>query len=79
MYKFCEARDLREVWAYLWENWYRPGRWKLWARSTHDAIPVLKTTMICESQYVTSSFSLQITLMPLQLASHQERLPSPSP
>jgi hypothetical protein len=50
MYHFCERNDLREVWAYLWENWYRRGRWELWARSEHDTIPVLKTTMILESQ-----------------------------
>ncbi|KAF8882778.1 hypothetical protein CPB85DRAFT_1339166, partial [Mucidula mucida] len=22
MYEYCVKRDLREVWAYLWENWY---------------------------------------------------------
>ncbi|KIM76280.1 hypothetical protein PILCRDRAFT_77964 [Piloderma croceum F 1598] len=25
MYNYCVDHDLREVWAYLWENWYRPG------------------------------------------------------
>ncbi|KAJ7833625.1 hypothetical protein B0H14DRAFT_2364226, partial [Mycena olivaceomarginata] len=50
MYKFCFEHGLREVWAYLWENWYRPSRWKLWARSVHEQIPVLKTTMILENQ-----------------------------
>jgi hypothetical protein len=50
MYEYCERNDLREVWAYLWENWYRKGRWELWARSQHDEIPRLKTTMIMESQ-----------------------------
>ncbi|KAK7438928.1 hypothetical protein VKT23_009431 [Stygiomarasmius scandens] len=50
MYRHCEKNDLREVWAYLWENWYRPGRWELWARSVSDKIPRLKTTMILESQ-----------------------------
>ena len=50
IYEFCVKHDLREVWAYLWENWYRPGRWELWARSCHPDIPVLKTTMILESQ-----------------------------
>ena len=52
MYGYCERHDLREVWAYLWENWYRHGRWELWARSCATAIPRLKTTMIMESQYV---------------------------
>ena len=50
MYQFCVKHDLREVWAYLWGNWYRSGRWELWARSCHHEIPVLKTTMILESQ-----------------------------
>jgi hypothetical protein len=50
MYRFCKRNEIPEVWAYLWENWYREGRWNLWARSAHDLIPVLKTTMILESQ-----------------------------
>ena len=52
MYNYCFKNELPEVWAYLWENWYREGRWELWARSTHPMIPILKTTMILESQYV---------------------------
>lgn len=52
MYTYCENHDLRELWAYLWGNWYRPGRWELWARSSCAEIPHLKTNMICESQYV---------------------------
>ena len=50
MYGFCVNNELPEVWAYLWESWYRKGRWELWARSAHTLIPVLKTTMILESQ-----------------------------
>jgi len=50
MYGFCVKHELPEVWAYLWENWYRKGRWELWARSVHGMIPILKTTMILESQ-----------------------------
>jgi hypothetical protein len=50
VYRFCMKNKLPEVWAYLWGNWYRKGRWELWARSGHDQIPVLKTTMILESQ-----------------------------
>lgn len=48
MYTFCN--DLCKLWAYLWENWYRKGRFELWARSPCDEIPRLKTTMIMESQ-----------------------------
>ncbi|KAK7439562.1 hypothetical protein VKT23_017491 [Stygiomarasmius scandens] len=51
MYRYCVEHGLREVWAYLWENWYRPGRWDLWARSTVEEIPWLKTTMIMESHW----------------------------
>jgi hypothetical protein len=50
MYRFCIRNEIPEVWAYLWENWYREGRWNLWARSAHKLIPMLKTTMILESQ-----------------------------
>ncbi|KAJ3529727.1 hypothetical protein NM688_g7813 [Phlebia brevispora] len=51
MYMFCVDHDLREVWAYLWENWYRSGRWELWARAPHPQIPRLKTTMLLESHW----------------------------
>ncbi|KAJ6542145.1 hypothetical protein DFH09DRAFT_848348, partial [Mycena vulgaris] len=40
-----------EAWTYLWENWYRPGRWELWARSQHPEIPRLKPTMMVESHW----------------------------
>lgn len=52
MYDFCVKHDLREAWAYLWENWYRRGRWELWARAAFPEVPRLKTTMMVESQYV---------------------------
>ncbi|KAJ3743841.1 hypothetical protein EV360DRAFT_13494, partial [Lentinula raphanica] len=51
MYNFCVEHDLRELWAYLWENWYRPPRWKLWTRSPSPEIPRLRTTMINESHW----------------------------
>ena len=50
MYHYCQDNDLREVWAYLWENWYRGDRWPLWAQSTFHQILQLKTTMIVEGQ-----------------------------
>lgn len=50
MYQFCVKHEMRETWAYLWENWYRKGRWELWAHSCHAEIPILKTTMMLESQ-----------------------------
>jgi hypothetical protein len=51
MYQFCVRRDLPNLWAYLWENWYRRNRWELWARcGAPEEIPRLKTTMIVEAQ-----------------------------
>ncbi|KAE8238675.1 hypothetical protein A4X13_0g8421 [Tilletia indica] len=50
-YLFCRQRGWARLWAYLWTNWYNPDDWKLWARSSHPTIPVLKTTMICESHW----------------------------
>ncbi|KAJ7843365.1 hypothetical protein B0H14DRAFT_2270647, partial [Mycena olivaceomarginata] len=49
MYEFCYANGLSQVWAYLWNRWYTPNQWSLWARASCDAIPRLKTTMIVES------------------------------
>ncbi|KIK15341.1 hypothetical protein PISMIDRAFT_115339, partial [Pisolithus microcarpus 441] len=52
MYMFCEENDLPELWAYLWENWYRRGRWELWAHTAAPGeIPRLKTTMVMESHW----------------------------
>lgn len=51
MYDFCFENDLPEVWAYLSGNWYRAGRWELWARSVYPSeISILKTTMMVERQ-----------------------------
>jgi hypothetical protein len=82
MYDFCVRNRLCELWAYLWGNWYRPQRWTLWARSTSDEIPRLRTTMVCESQYVFIYISLlysvisSLTLL-TQLATYQIRLSDP--
>ena len=51
IYELCVQNDLPNLWAYLWENWYRRGRWELWARSGNPVeIPRLKTTMLVEGQ-----------------------------
>ena len=50
IYEFCQDQNLPELWAYLWENWYRADRWCLWACSAHPEIPRLKTTMMVEAQ-----------------------------
>ena len=49
MYDFCQSHNLSQVWAYLWNRWYTPNQWVLWARSADEAIPRLKTTMVVES------------------------------
>lgn len=67
VYNYCFNNTLPEVWAYLWENWYRRGRWELWARSAHSMIPILKTTMILESQCVSLCTSIVIILLILTL------------
>ena len=49
-YYHCKANNLREVWAYLWMNWYAPGKWELWARSSYEhAIPRKRMTMVVEA------------------------------
>ena len=42
MYQFCCKHELPEVWVYLWENWYRAGRWEIWACSCNPCIPVIE-------------------------------------
>jgi hypothetical protein len=49
MYEFCYRQDLADAWAYLWENWYRPGRWELWTRASCAFVPILRTTMGAEA------------------------------
>ncbi|CAK5275102.1 unnamed protein product [Mycena citricolor] len=49
-YRFCYQRGLREVWAYMWEAWYCPSKWRLWARSSQpDYIGRWRTTMAVEN------------------------------
>ncbi|KAE8233193.1 hypothetical protein CF326_g1770 [Tilletia indica] len=51
-YQHCHAKGWARVWAYLWANWYRREDWERWARSAcAESVPVLKTTMICESHW----------------------------
>jgi len=46
-YYHCKANNLREVWAYLWVNWYTTEKWVSWAQSSHRyAIPRKRTTML---------------------------------
>ena len=49
-YYHCRNNNLREVWGYLWTNWYAEGKWELWARSSYPgAIPWKRTTMLVEA------------------------------
>ena len=51
-YLHCKNNHLREVWAYLWTNWYAPDKWKLWARSAYPhAIPRKRTTMVVKAMW----------------------------
>lgn len=73
MYQHCEANRLCEVWAYLWNSWYSPEKWKIWARSAYAAsIPVHRTTMMVEALWRNLK---RLTLNmynrpPLDLATH---------
>ncbi|CAK5263800.1 unnamed protein product [Mycena citricolor] len=49
MYFHCFDLDLSQLWAYMWNRWYSPAQWKLWARASEPAIPRINTTMIVES------------------------------
>lgn len=51
MYNFCYKRGLREVWGYMWTQWYSPKKWKLWARSTSEHVSRLRTTMSVENHW----------------------------
>ncbi|KIL55523.1 hypothetical protein M378DRAFT_17871 [Amanita muscaria Koide BX008] len=46
MYQFCFQRGLREVWGYMWANWYSPKMWELWARSTSRFISRLLDRLV---------------------------------
>lgn len=51
MYRFCRQRELREVWGYMWTQWYSPKKWQLWARSTSTYVSRLRTTMSVENHW----------------------------
>ena len=52
MYLQCKNNQLREVWAYMWVNWYCPSKWRLWARSSYaQAICCRRTTMVVEAMW----------------------------
>ncbi|KAG9022921.1 hypothetical protein FS837_006091, partial [Tulasnella sp. UAMH 9824] len=48
MYQYCRQNNLAQVWAYIWNCWYAPEKWKLWARSASPLISRMRTTMMVE-------------------------------
>lgn len=51
MYDYCYEHELAQPWGYLWNCWYQKDQYILWARSAHESIPRLKTTMIAEGTF----------------------------
>ncbi|KAK7206714.1 hypothetical protein BZA70DRAFT_112439 [Myxozyma melibiosi] len=50
MYDWCRERNAFRLWGYLYNNWYKPEEWRIWARSGNpDAIPMLQTTTLTDS------------------------------
>ncbi|KAJ9111276.1 hypothetical protein QFC22_006576 [Naganishia vaughanmartiniae] len=49
MYHYCRLHHLEHVWAYMWNRWYTPDQWKLWARAAGIEVPRIRTTMMVES------------------------------
>lgn len=46
---YCYQRNLTDVWAYMWTQWYQPSRWALRARSTSPRLSILRMTMGVEN------------------------------
>ncbi|CAB5383528.1 unnamed protein product [Rhizophagus irregularis] len=52
MYDFYIKYDLRNIWAYMWMNWYQKDHWILWARAANsNELCLFKTTMLIESHW----------------------------
>ncbi|KAK4698903.1 hypothetical protein P7C70_g7366, partial [Phenoliferia sp. Uapishka_3] len=53
LYEYCNSQEryLPYLWAYLWNQWYQPAQWALWARSASDFLPTLRTTMLVEAHW----------------------------
>ncbi|ODN74353.1 hypothetical protein L202_06769 [Cryptococcus amylolentus CBS 6039] len=65
-YEFCEKHDLAALWAYLFANWYAPGRWELWARSAHFGFRTI-SSMAPLSEMPTWTVTMSVKLS----SSHQ--------
>lgn len=54
MEKKCREDGESWAWEYLWKHWYRPDRWKLWARCVWNELPITHSNTYVEALW--SSF-----------------------
>ncbi|KAJ7442850.1 hypothetical protein FB451DRAFT_1343831 [Mycena latifolia] len=38
LYQYCFRNDLAQPWTYMWNHWYCPQQWPLWARAACDSM-----------------------------------------
>ena len=53
MHDACKKLGESWAWEYLWNHWYRPERWKIWARAVCSCIPIINSNSIVESLWST--------------------------
>ncbi|SAL96433.1 hypothetical protein [Absidia glauca] len=52
MYDYCVSNNLRDVWVYMYRNWYTRVQYNRWARSAVSGkVPMGKTTMMIEAHW----------------------------
>jgi len=49
MHETCKKFGESWAWEYLWKQWYRPERWKIWARAVCSEVPIINSNAIVES------------------------------
>ena len=53
MHETCKKFGESWAWEYLWKQWYRPERWKIWARAVCSEVPIINSNAIVESLWST--------------------------
>ena len=53
MHEMCKRLGESWAWEYLWNHWYRPQRWKIWARAVCREVPIINSNAIVESLWST--------------------------
>jgi len=53
MHETCKRLGESWAWEYLWNQWYRPERWKIWARAVCSEVPIINSNAIVESLWST--------------------------